>query len=328
MPDALVVGGTLPQTRFDVCWLETLSGGGKWTNMLGCSLIVYCWAFSERKFLWNLLLVHAFGGLAGTLVEGAWVAAANCGLTTPGDPSSNLRYILLVNELDWIPHESAVIAYSYLKTKGILQNPTAQKALNCFLALIFLLYVACRINIGRLRFANNIQSNDDIALAHTQVYTLWFAADVVLFALLTWNLVVALAFAPPNAILRTLLNSSLPRFAVIVANNLLLSVLNFAQRAPGLDPQAAATLKNAAKFTSLVKGTYPVILLIDVLMTKYMLFGEDPVESSMSAGSGKGGAALAAAKGGGGGSINALNAALGQRGGGSTIGLAVAGRVC
>ncbi|KAI9324938.1 hypothetical protein DFJ73DRAFT_870917 [Zopfochytrium polystomum] len=274
---SLVIGNPLPQSRFDVCWLEPLSGGQQWSKLMGCALIMYCYSFSQRKSLWNVLFVHALSGFLGTIIENVWVAAANCKIMVPGDTSSSYAYVLLINELNWIPHESSIIIYSYIKTRVILKSAVMEKIVNYFLGIVFLLYVACRANIGRLRFQHNFLSDDDIALAHNYVYILWIIADVVLFVLLIWNVVdhLSKSLTSSGKIIKTLLNSSLPRFAVILFNTMVLSVLNFVLRNPGLDPQSVLTLKNLSKFTSLVKGTYPTLMLLDVLMTKFMLYGKE-----------------------------------------------------
>ncbi|KAI9319558.1 hypothetical protein DFJ73DRAFT_769572 [Zopfochytrium polystomum] len=278
---SLVIGNPLPQTRFDVCWLEPLSGGQQWSKLMGCALIMYCYSFSQRKSLWNVVLVHAVSGFLGTIIENVWVAAANCKIMVPGDTASSYAYVLLVNELNWIPHESTIIVYSYLKTRVILKGVMLERMVNYFLGGVFLLYVACRANIGRLRFQHNLLSDDDIALAHNYVYILWIIADVVLFVLLIWNVVdhLSKSLAASSKVIKTLLNSSLPRFAVILFNTMVLSVLNFVLRTPGLDSMTLLTLKNLSKFTSLVKGTYPTLMLLDVLMTKFMLYGRDAEDS-------------------------------------------------
>ncbi|KAI9345853.1 hypothetical protein DFJ73DRAFT_940164 [Zopfochytrium polystomum] len=135
---------------------------------------------------------------------------------------------------------------SHIKTRVILKNALLEKFINYFLGLVFLLYVAPRANIVHLRFQHNLLSDDDIGLAHSYVYILWIIAD---------------ALASSGKII---LSSSLPLFAVILFNTMVLSVLNFVLRSPNLDPQAVLALKNLSKFTSLVKWAHPTLMLLDV----------------------------------------------------------------
>ncbi|KAI9325870.1 hypothetical protein DFJ73DRAFT_965508 [Zopfochytrium polystomum] len=303
----LVISNVLPQTRFDVCWLEPLNGGQQWSKLMGCSLIIYSWSFSQRKSLWNVILVHAIGGLLGTLLENVWVAAANCHLMTQKPNSTNFEpssfaYILFVNEVNWIAHESTVIIYSYIKTRIVLKNPTVEKVVNYFLGAMFLAYVGLRVNIGWLRYKNNQLMDEDIALAHNYVYIAWLVADAVLMALLFLNVLDHLRQSRPsaaararhghighnssstshqsNVVVKSLLNSSLPRFAVIFFNTAIISILNFLLRNPNLDDSLELTLKNFSKFTSMVKGTYPTLLLLDILMTRFLLYAKDTANSS------------------------------------------------
>ncbi|KAI9349319.1 hypothetical protein DFJ73DRAFT_760680 [Zopfochytrium polystomum] len=273
---SLVIGGPLPQVRFDICWLETLGGGPQWCKLIGCALIIYTWLFVPKKSLWNVLLAHGLGGLLGTLLEGVWAAAANCRLLTP-KTASPYAWILLLNETNWIAHEAAVVAYSYIKTSIVLRSPRVRAAVNYFLAATFVLFVALRINIGRLRFQNNNPNGTDVTAAHSPVFALWLAADAVLMYLLARNVhdhiqKKIFADASSYAVVRTLLSSSLPRFAVIFVNNAAIALLHFVALAPNLGTQGTLTVSNFSKFASTVKGTYPVLLLLDILMTRFLLY--------------------------------------------------------
>ncbi|KAI9320348.1 hypothetical protein DFJ73DRAFT_803268 [Zopfochytrium polystomum] len=284
-PTTLVIGGPLAQTRFDVCWLEPLSGGQQWSKLMGCALIIYSWSFSQRKSLWTVLLAHAIGGFFGTLIENIWVAGANCRYFVPQQDAPYYAWLLLFNEINWIPHESTVILYSYIKTRIVLRNKTIENVVNYFLIAMFIFYVGCRINIGRLRYQHNILMDEDIALAHNYVYIIWILADAVLMVLLFWNVIDHLqksnALATQTtSVVKTLLNSSLPRFSVILFNTAVIAVLNFVMRNPNLDAGTTLTLKNFSKFTSMVKGAYPTLLLLDILMTRFLLYAKQSEHTS------------------------------------------------
>ncbi|KAI9322956.1 hypothetical protein DFJ73DRAFT_785589 [Zopfochytrium polystomum] len=199
----LIINSTLPQTSFDVCWLEPINAGLQWSTLVGCALILYCFSFSVRgQTLWVVLLVHA--------------------LYNP------LAWALAVNEVNWVLHESSTVYYSYVKTMVVIRSGTLKKILKILLILIFAGFVGCRANIGRLRYMYNQLMNDDIELAHNYAFLVWSAADLMLMVLLALN-VVDYAKKKIEAtkdgihMVQTLLSSSIPRFAVIFANTIITS---------------------------------------------------------------------------------------------------------
>ncbi|KAI9358008.1 hypothetical protein DFJ73DRAFT_758133 [Zopfochytrium polystomum] len=320
----LVISDVLPQTRYDVCWLEPLSGGQQWTKLTGCALILYTYSLSQRKSLWTVLLLHAVGGLLGTLIENAWVAAANCGLVSPGPGGAGSRasWVLLANEANWTMHEAAVVAYSFVKTRVVVTGGRARAVLTAGMAGLLAFYVVARFNVGRVRAARNALADAEVAAAHGYVYAVWLVADAVLMGLLAWNVAAhvragrgrgrgrgrrggvgpGLAAAEEEGdddgaeeeksrVVRTLLSSSLPRFAVIFCNTAAIAVLDFAVRR--LNDGGAAgggdellVLENFQKFTSMVKGAYPTLLLLDILMTRFLLYAKESAGES-SGGDGK-----------------------------------------
>ncbi|KAI9337711.1 hypothetical protein DFJ73DRAFT_950670 [Zopfochytrium polystomum] len=291
----LVINSTLPQTRFDVCWLESVNGGQAWSKLVGCALAIYCWSLSSKKSLWNVLLVHAVTGMLGTLIEDGWVAAANCGFQRPGVVSA-ASWMLLANEVNWILHESMTVYYSYIKTKVVIRSPHIDSLLHKALCLLFLFFAGARLNIGRLRYSANLLSDPDIELAHNFAFLIWGLADLVLMVLLVLNVLDYAAgrsrsrsrqsrqHRPTTAatttttlqqgefVLKTLLNSSIPRFAVIFANTLLICLVNFVAHYADHAAIGYLTLQNVSKFAWMVKGSYTTLLLLDILMTRFLLF--------------------------------------------------------
>ncbi|KAI9325157.1 hypothetical protein DFJ73DRAFT_784452 [Zopfochytrium polystomum] len=274
----LIISTTLPQTNFFVCYLEPINAGLPWSILVGCALIVYCALASSPsptrgRRLWRVLLVHAAAGMAGTLAENAWIAGANCSLGRWG-------WVLLANEVNWVLHEGSTVYYSYIKTKVVLKSPRQEKYLNAFIFALFVAFTGFRLNIGWLRFRDNDLMNNDIRLAHTWAFLVWAVADLVLMVLLVMNAIEFLGRKREgeqegNFVVVTLLNSSIPRFAVIFVNTILICILNI------LDTHFPSTrLSNIGKFAWMVRGTYSILLLLDILMTRFLLFAPHPNSSS------------------------------------------------
>ncbi|KAI9326145.1 hypothetical protein DFJ73DRAFT_177437 [Zopfochytrium polystomum] len=148
-------------------------------------------------------------------------------------------------------------------------------------------FMAARLNIGRLRYAANRLMDSNIELAHNYAFLIWGSADLILMVLLALN-VLEYASQKSNPalqqgqfVLRTLLNSSIPRFAVIFINTLLICVVNFVVHYSNHDAIDYLTLQNVSKFAWMVKGSYTTLLLLDILMTRFLLYAtpSGPAES-------------------------------------------------
>ncbi|KAI9349310.1 hypothetical protein DFJ73DRAFT_960069 [Zopfochytrium polystomum] len=237
---------------------------------------MYCYSFSVRgQTLWRVLLVHAAAGFVGTLVETAWIGAVNCGFPA-------WAWLLAVNEVNWVLHESSPLAarekwglftvyYSYIKTMVVVRSTTLNKVLKVILLVVFAGFVGCRANIGRLRYLENQLMTDDIELAHNYAFMVWGTADLVLMVLLVLNVIDYARKKRESEkdgvfVVQTLLNSSIPRFAVIFLNTII---------TPNPRPHTKTRpllIRNATKFAWMVKGTYPTLLLLDILMTRFLLY--------------------------------------------------------
>ncbi|KAJ3417606.1 hypothetical protein HDV05_000063 [Chytridiales sp. JEL 0842] len=252
-----------PPPTFDICYMHAVSGGLQFTTLLGCSLIFYVFSFSKREVLWQILLVHAISGFAGTLIESAYSALGLCALSTSG-----LAWLLAVNEINWVLHEATTVYYSLIKTTVIFTSrPTLKKVLNYFMLTLFLLFAGLRANIGRLRYSFNTLQNEDIRHAHSYAFIVWGVADLIIVTLLVINVrdIVSKSYGSGGGrLVQTLLNSSIPRISIIFFNTLCIVVVGQIQ-----NPNP--TLKNFNSFLWLLKGGFPIILLLDILMTKSML---------------------------------------------------------
>ncbi|KAJ3096783.1 hypothetical protein HDU96_000646 [Phlyctochytrium bullatum] len=260
--NAILANATTSKT-FDQCWMDAVDGGLQWSTLVGCFLIAYCFLFSKGELLWRVLMAHAISGFAGTLMETSFIAARTCGIQ-----NTSLAYIILANELNWTIHEATTVFYSYIKTSVIFTSDALRRGFMYLMIALGVAFAVLRVNIGRLRFTENQLMSSHIANAHSYAFVVWGVADLVILFLLVWNVMDHIkrrVTAQSRSMIMTLLNSSIPRIAVIFFNTLAIVVVG--QLPTPLSP----TLANFNNFLWLVKGSYPMILLLDILMTKTML---------------------------------------------------------
>ncbi|KAJ3105206.1 hypothetical protein HDU97_008360 [Phlyctochytrium planicorne] len=230
-------------------------------------MIFYCYSTTlKTETLWRVLMLHAVSGFVGTLMETAFIAARACNIM-----DTSLAYIILFNEFNWIAHEATTVWYSYIKTSVIITSEVLRKVLSGLNIVLLLVFSALRFNIGRLRFSANSLDNDDIQAAHSYAFLVWGVADLIILGLLcynVWDHVKRRASNESKGMILTLMNSSVPRIAIIFFNTLLIVIIG------QLKKPLPKTLDSFHSFLWLVKGTYPMILLIDILITKSMLVAQ------------------------------------------------------
>ncbi|KAJ3417605.1 hypothetical protein HDV05_000062 [Chytridiales sp. JEL 0842] len=254
-----------PNNTFDVCYMQAVSGGMQWATLVGCFLIFYCYWLSRGEVLWNVLLVHAISGFVGTLIEDAFIGAGLCAIQNP-----SLAIMLAVNEVNWTLHEGTTVYYSFLKTAVIITSQRAKRAAVLFLFLLFLVFAGCRAYIGFLRFTQNMLTSPEIEAAHAYAYISWGIADLMILVLLCWNVwvhVKASGKGGSSKVITTLMMSSVPRIAVIFFNTLSVVITGAFHNSS----KGNRTLSNFTTLIWLIKGTYPFILLMDMIMTKSMI---------------------------------------------------------
>ncbi|KAI8849441.1 hypothetical protein BC829DRAFT_391759 [Chytridium lagenaria] len=247
-------------------------GGLQWSSLVGCFLIFYCFTFSQRYF------AHGLSGFIGTLVETAYIAARReCVPPSPTTASAVLNsspllaYLLLFNEINWIVHEATTVYYSFIKTSVIFTSDILRRTFTIIMAILLVIFAALRVNIGRLRFSNNALGNPAIASAHSYAFLVWGIADLIILFLLVWNVYDHVtkrtsSNTESKGMIMTLMNSSIPRISIIFFNILASDCRGRSTPFPVLK-----TLANFNSFLWLVKGSFPMILLLDILMTKNML---------------------------------------------------------
>ncbi|KAJ3191893.1 hypothetical protein HK101_007307 [Irineochytrium annulatum] len=250
------------QMTFDQCWMQPISGGLQWSTLVGTTLILYCYAFSKGELLWRVLFFHAISGFCGMLMETSFSAARVCGNDNPA-----LAAIILVNEVNWIVHEATTVLYSFIKTAVILTSDSVKRTFQILMLVLFVIFAVLRVNIGRLRFSHNALMDNDIEQAHSYAFVVWGLADLIIMVLLVWNVhehITRSANQRSSAVLTTLMSSSVPRIAVIFFNTLAIVII-------GQLFSTNPVVLNINSFVWLVKGAYPAILLLDILLTRSLL---------------------------------------------------------
>ncbi|KAJ3247870.1 hypothetical protein HDU78_002951 [Chytriomyces hyalinus] len=252
-------------SQFDVCWMNQMNGL-QWVELVGGALILYCYCLtttSEAKgYMWRTLLACGVSGICGILMETAFAAANDCGNTDP-----NLAYIIAFNEINWIIHEVTVVLYSLFKSLSVITNHALKNSVYMIMAVLGVIFAALRINIGVNRFKFNMLGNHEISVAHSWAFISWGIADLVIIVLLVMSTLTYMkndAGSNIGGAFKTILTSSIPRIFVIFINTICIVIV-------GQFMNPSPTLSNFNHFLWWVKGTYPLIMLIDILLTKDLL---------------------------------------------------------
>ena len=85
--------------------------------------IIYAYMLYTRKTLWHVLIVHAVSGMLGTFIENTFIAKQM------SSPHESWAFLLGLNEINWILHESMTVLYSLLKLETIVIASTQKKIL-------------------------------------------------------------------------------------------------------------------------------------------------------------------------------------------------------
>ncbi|KAJ3170814.1 hypothetical protein HDU87_008698 [Geranomyces variabilis] len=263
---------------FNACWVIAINTGMNWVQLVGCVLIFYGYIISARVGLWNVVLAHGVTGFLGTTLETAFTANMLSG------SERNVALLLGFNEINWIAHETLTVYYSLRKTEIALTNNRFRNYLRALMGILALGFAGLRINIGRLRVRDNTTSNSEILEAHSYAFIAWGLADLIIFALLllkTRRDVKEVADAGMSSqtggLLLTLMKSSLLRLTVICVNTLAIIVV-------GQYTEPGPALQSFGTFLWMVKGTYPMILLFDIMSTQAAIRGH----GSLGGGTGSG----------------------------------------
>jgi hypothetical protein len=181
-------------------------------------------------------------------------------------PIPNDQYLLGLNEVNWIIHESTTVLYSYLKVEVIIRNEAIKRAVKAVMFGIFLAFAACRINIGVLRVIYSVTGNAAIGQAHSYAFICWGLADLIVLGLLISN---ALSLQKTSNVaskktITALLTSSIPRIAIIIINTLVIVVIG---NIP--EPNATTVRRLDLSLDALDLFSFPSILTYKLSLEKH-----------------------------------------------------------
>ncbi|KAJ3258149.1 hypothetical protein HK103_003967 [Boothiomyces macroporosus] len=246
-------------TDFITALVNTYTGSGLSSVQTVCTFyIIYAYCLYTRKPLWHVLIVHAVTGMLGTFIENSFIAK------TVSNPTENWAILLGLNEVNWILHESGTVLYSLLKLEVIVSHSKYKQVLRIIMMICFVAFAICRVNIGYHRVKDDTTMNPEIAKAHSYAFLVWGIADLILFGLLIANTLNQLKVNANRGLITVLFKSSVPRFMFIIANTFVIVILG----------QMTTLNEGQANLNNLVwvfKGSYPLVLLFDLITTRDML---------------------------------------------------------
>ncbi|KAJ3357897.1 hypothetical protein HDU91_005356 [Kappamyces sp. JEL0680] len=240
---------------------ELTNSGMAWTQIIGCFWLFFAFCISNKKFLWQILFVHAVTGFLGSFVENTFLSVKQI------NPASSVGILLGFNEICWILNESSTAIYSLTKLETILQDK-ARNYVRIAIGIMLLGYAGCRVAIGILRTNENSVGSDDISAMHSYAFLFLAIIEMIIFCLLAYSTVKHLQSFSDRRIgdlMKTLFTSSIPRFLIIVLNTIVIVICGQFYSSP------SQTVKDVNDLAWAIKGSYPIILLFDVLTTKNKL---------------------------------------------------------
>jgi hypothetical protein len=258
-----------PTTDFSTLLLQTYTKSGlAWVQTVGCIWCIWGYFTNSKKQLWNILFAHAFTGLVGIFLENVFIAKQAC------CSNENWSFLLGINEINWIVHESTTVLFSLFKLETIFTSDVVKKALRAFMMALLVAFTIFRGMIGYFRVKDNTTMNAAIAQSHSWAFIFWGIADMVIFGLLIQNTVFHMkhSTAAMFSLIGTLFKSYIPRIFILVVNTLAIVIL-------GQFTTMSTFQSNLNQLAWAIKGTYPLILLIDLQTTRNILMMKSSSDS-------------------------------------------------
>ncbi|KAJ3122466.1 hypothetical protein HK098_002804 [Nowakowskiella sp. JEL0407] len=264
---------------FSQCWLAALGNDrGAWTLLSASVLMAYSYTLSNRKFLWNILLVNAISGIIGIIVQTSFTAVnvvdakasvsnRGCNDIYPKDGSAQaaLGYMLGTNEAFWYLNEVSIKVETV--TKVTLARPIGL-ALRALMGAFVIAYLPLRIFIGYLRTKNHTDWDDEIGRAHAFAFIAWGLAELIIAGMLMQAAIYAKDQASVLQIIRTIFSSSIFRLLVISINQICIVIVSLIPKPAGKKYDAESVFEDVLW---LIRGIYPMIMIVDILSTQTLL---------------------------------------------------------
>lgn len=252
--------------QFAACWLQNV-WALPWVQLVGCFYIFYQFALSDKRYAWKVLLAHALSGFCGSIIETCYAANTTC------NTGINVAWLLGINEINWIIHEASTVLYSFLKFIPAIRTNQGKNILKGLMAVLFVIFAALRINIGVLRSSKNKLGDAEIDLAHAWAFIVWGFSDIVVLVLMIyhWSVETTNPDSISSRTISSLVQSSLPRISIIIGNTILIVIAGIIGSYGSPAIISSTGFQNFNLMLWMIKGTYPIILLMDLISTKTML---------------------------------------------------------
>lgn len=164
---------------FPACWAKQIDSSGNWMLVFGGFMIFYCFLLtSKRELIWRILLIHGVCGMIAALLDTAFSALRECG-NIPKNTALIWGLIIAQHSLGWVWHETAVVAYSFLKTETIVSNTISKRCMRGLMMFLFAGFLVCHALIVKSRI-----NNENFSQIQAYAYIISGTAELVILALL------------------------------------------------------------------------------------------------------------------------------------------------
>ncbi|KAJ1557729.1 hypothetical protein HK096_005670, partial [Nowakowskiella sp. JEL0078] len=245
--------------------------------------MLYSYIISNKRRLWTILLVNSISGIAGILIQSAFLAfnndlttvsidIATCNNVLTDSSQKVLGAFLGVNEIFWYLNETTTVLYAFVKLETITTTTLPLKVtqlLRVVIGIWLIAYMPLRGYIGYLRASHHAKWDNDIAVAHSFAFISWGLVEFVIFGMLMQAITYTYLYDSTKhvtSIIVRVLSSSVLRLFIISVNQIFIAIISRFQ----IEKFTSLSVFDLAIW--LIRGIYPMILLMDVLSTQNLLF--------------------------------------------------------
>jgi hypothetical protein len=182
-------------------------------------MIFYTMCFQNFEKMWQILFYNALFGFIAQFFTNLYYAQPCAGY----DPTI-LPYLLLINEFNWWMVEVTTLYYSYMKTSVVVKSAKSRRTLDIIMYIMFALSFISKTYSGVVKFQEGKDLDATVLAAQVPAAVVSALTDSVILVLLIINFAEATKNVESRStmsIMKTLLQSSLPRITVIIMTNLI-----------------------------------------------------------------------------------------------------------
>ncbi|KAJ3118758.1 hypothetical protein HK098_005840 [Nowakowskiella sp. JEL0407] len=270
-----------PLPTFASCFTSALNFDlGSWSLLAASIIIVYGYILSNKKFLWQILLVNGISGTLGIIIQTSFLAVhwdpnsthpnlLRCNDIAPTGSTVRdvLNVFLGINEMFWYLNEITIVLYSFFKIETVTSVTIPRRyglVLRAVMLVFVIAYLPLRIVIGIIRRRDDARWNDAIADAHAYAFSSWGFVELIIIGMLIQAAVYAKRESQnASNIITTIFSSSILRLLIISVNQIAIAIATRFKSTESLED-----FKNCLW---LIRGAYPMIMLFDILSTQTLL---------------------------------------------------------